>query len=175
MQSNLDIRQAHRDDAATIIELAQKTFVETYGETNKKENVELYLSTMYNLDRLNAELINPHERFYIASYNGIPVGFTKMRNDRVGRGLEGKKAIEIERIYVLKEYQGFKVGKELLHKCREVASTEGYALIWLQVWQNNARALQFYQKGGFVIYETSTFQFGDELHDDYVMRYDLFT
>jgi hypothetical protein len=28
-----------------------------------------------------------------------------MRNDRKARGLDGKRAIEIERIYVLKEFQ----------------------------------------------------------------------
>src|SRR5215471_3667746 len=100
MKPSVDIRQAHDGDASTIIELAQKTFVETYGETNKKENVDMYMSTMYSVEKISSEINSDNERFYIAYNNGIPVGFTKMRNDRQGRGLDGKRAIEIERIYV---------------------------------------------------------------------------
>src|SRR4030095_16945266 len=174
MKPDLDIRQANDGDASTIIELAQKTFVETYGETNKKENVEQYISNMFSLDKICTEISSDSERFYIAFNNGTPVGFTKMRNDRKARGLDGKRAIEIERIYVQKEFQGLKVGKELLDKCKAVALEEGYKIIWLQVWQSNAKAIQFYQKGGFVIYETATFQFGDEVHQDYVMRFDFY-
>jgi hypothetical protein len=174
MKPSLDIRQANDGDASSIIELAQKTFVETYGETNKKENVELYMATMFSMDKICAEIRGDAERFYIAFNNGTPVGFTKMRSDRHARGLDGKRAIEIERIYVLKDFQGLKVGKELLDKCKSVASEEDYKIIWLQVWQRNSKAVQFYQKGGFVIYETATFQFGDEVHQDYVMRYDFY-
>lgn len=174
MKPTLDIRKANAEDAPIIIELAQKTFVETYGETNKKENVELYMAGMFSMDKICEELKNPNDRFYIAFDNGIPVGFTKMRDDRKARGLDGKNAIEIERIYVLKEYQGLKVGKELLDLCKEIAREEHYDLIWLQVWQTNTKAVQFYQKGGFVIYETAIFQFGDEVHQDYLMRYDIY-
>jgi len=174
MKPALDIRQANADDVPTIIEVAQKTFVETYGETNKKENVEQYMSNMFSTDKICSEINSESERFYIAFNNGTPVGFTKMRSDRKARGLDGKRAIEIERIYVLKEFQGLKVGKELLDKCKSIALEEDYKIIWLQVWQANAKAVQFYQKGGFVIYETAIFQFGDEVHQDYVMRYDFY-
>jgi len=174
MKPALDIRLAIPDDASIIIDLAQKTFVETYGETNKRENVDLYMETMFSPDKIRTEIGGPNERFFIAFNNGNPVGFTKLRDDRKGRGLDGKKALEIERIYVLKDYQGLKVGKELLDKCKAMAADENFTVIWLQVWQRNAKAVQFYQKGGFVIYETATFQFGDEIHQDYVMRYDFY-
>ena len=174
MKPALDIRRAIPDDAPTIIDLAQKTFVETYGETNKRENVDTYMQAMFSHDKIRTEINSPNERFFIAFNNSNPVGFTKLRDDRQGRGLDGKKALEIERIYVLKDYQGLKVGKELLDKCKSLAAEENFVVIWLQVWQRNSKAVQFYQKGGFVIYETATFQFGDETHQDYVMRYDLY-
>jgi len=56
MKPALDIRQANADDVPTIIEVAQKTFVETYGETNKKENVEQYMSNMFSTDKICAEI-----------------------------------------------------------------------------------------------------------------------
>jgi ribosomal protein S18 acetylase RimI-like enzyme len=66
------------------------------------------------------------------------------------------------------------VGSELVKLAKDIAQKEHFQVLWLQVWQKNERAIRFYHKSGFVIYETTTFQLGKEMQADYLLRFDLF-
>jgi GNAT superfamily N-acetyltransferase len=171
--SNISIRQASLSDTPIIVSLGRKTFVETYGDTNNKSAVAAYVDKMFNNDRIKQEINTYGERFFIAFVGDLPVGFTKLSENRIPRGLNGKKKIQVERIYVLKEYQGFKIGTELIEKVMQVAKDEGYKIVWLSVWQKNNKAIQFYQRAGFVIYETDIFQFGEDVHEDFLMKKEI--
>lgn len=175
MSNNIHIRKAEMQDCGTIVDLGRRTFVETYAEVGANEALEAYVRQKISPEKIEEEIRNPFARFYIGFVNDIAVAFTKLRNDRKAKGLEGKNAVEIERIYVLKEYQGFKVGKEMMEKCKQLAISEQYDTIWLQVWQHNSKAIRFYQKAGFVVFETAVFNFTPSLQqDDFLMRYDLY-
>lgn len=170
----IKIRAARHDDVWPIVELGRKTFVETYGDLDHNGWVTQYIEEKFSEQQIRSELESKHEQFFLACNEDFMVGFTKLRDDRLPRGLDGKKVIELERIYVLKEFQGLKVGRELIGTCIETARDAHYDAIWLQVWQKNSRAIEFYQKAGFVVYETALFQYMDEEHQDYLMRFDLY-
>jgi diamine N-acetyltransferase len=174
MDSEIKICEAEPANAGTIVELARKTFVETYGDSGEKEDVENYINEKFGYATVEEELKNSQIKFFIAQANGRTVGFTKIRSDRKGKRLEEKKCLEVERIYVLKEFQGFNVGKELMNMIKQVAREDFYETIWLQVWQKNVKAIQFYQKSGFVAYETTIFHYGSSTHHDFIMRMDLY-
>lgn len=149
--------------------------METYSEISSNAAVQEYIERRLSAEKIEEEWNNPKACFYIGFMNNEPVAFTRMRFDRIAKGLPDKTAIEIERIYVLKEYQGFKVGRQMMEKCRQVAMREKFDTIWLQVWQHNHKAIQFYQKAGFVVYETALFSYGmNMLQDDFLMRLDLY-
>lgn len=173
-ENPIKIEQAGREQAEIIVELARKTFVETYGEYNDPLNMEHYVNEHFADTVIREELEDAHSRLFIAYLDGEAVGFAKLRDNRTGKSLEGIRALEIQRIYVLKEYQGYHVGKALMEKIHEIAREGRYQTLWLQVWQQNLKALKFYQKAGFVVYETTGFQLGKELQQDFLMRYDLF-
>jgi diamine N-acetyltransferase len=168
------IAQADAGMSGLIAELARKTFIETYGDLSNPDNLHLYVESHFTEEKIASELANPAFRFYVAWINNIAVGFTKIRKDRQPKGLTGKRALEIERIYVLQEFQGFSIGKELMKLVKQIAKEEGDQVIWLQVWQQNEKAIQFYRKSGFVVYETHTFDFGKEIHQDFLLRFDLY-
>jgi diamine N-acetyltransferase len=173
MEKTIHIRPAGTEDASLISDIARKTFMETYGEMNTPENMEDYLQSQFAHDKIMEELLNRNARFFLAYLEEVPVAFTKVRNDRQIKKLEDIKALEIQRIYVLQEYQGFSVGKAMLDMVKELARNEGYKTIWLQVWQKNNKAIRFYQKGGFVVFETANFKLGNDIQQDFLMRYDL--
>jgi ribosomal protein S18 acetylase RimI-like enzyme len=174
MNTEIKICKADSNCAGTIVELARKTFVETYGESGNEEDVQNYIDEKFAFSKVEQELNHEEIKFFIARADERTVGFTKIRSDRKGKNLNDKKCLEIERIYVLKEYQGFHVGKELMNTIKQIAREEGFETIWLQVWQKNTKAVQFYQKAGFVAYETTTFHYGSSFHHDYIMRLDLY-
>ncbi|MNY45439.1 Protease synthase and sporulation negative regulatory protein PAI 1 [compost metagenome] len=54
--------------------------------------------------------------------------------------LKDNKSLEIERIYVSKEFHGKKVGQLLYDKAIEVARQKNTEYVWLGVWEENLRA-----------------------------------
>jgi ribosomal protein S18 acetylase RimI-like enzyme len=171
---SVQIKPAGPADAETIAQLSITTFRETYGAFTSAENMDIYAAEHFTHDRARQELSEPGFRFYLACLDDKPVGFVKLRSDRKPKGIDALRSMEIQRIYVLQEYQGASIGKELMQLAKQIAREGGYQVLWLQVWQKNERAIRFYQKSGFVIYETTTFIFGEECHADFLMRFDFY-
>jgi len=174
MNQTLEIVKATTTDAELIVSLARRTFIDTYSELGIRNNMGRYMEEYFNVEKVSEELAREDLHFYIARLQDQPVGFTKLRNDRMPRGIADKRCLEIERIYILKEFQGNSGGKELMNVIKKMARESRYQVIWLQIWQKNEKAVQFYRKSGFVVYETTVFNFYDELHDDFLLRYDLY-
>jgi ribosomal protein S18 acetylase RimI-like enzyme len=170
----IHISRAEAEHAEIITDLAKRTFIETYAELSNADNLQLYVSQHFTLEKIAAELADPACRFYLAWKDEQLAGFVIIRKDRQPKGIIGQKTLEIQRIYVLQEFQGFSVGKELIRLVREIAKAEHDQIIWLQVWQKNDKAIQFYRKAGFVVYETASFEFGNEIHQDFMLRFDLY-
>lgn len=175
MDNTVHIRKAANEDCEVIAALGKKTFTETYSETGNNAVVQEYIEKRLSVENIRAELDDPRAWFYIGFVNDEPVAFARLRYDRIAKGLASKKAIEIEHLYVLKAYQGFKVGKEMMEKCKEAAILERFDAMWLRVWQQNHKAIRFYLTAGFVVYETEQFDYGSNIpQDDFLMRLDLY-
>ena len=84
--------------------------------------------------------------------------------------LKHETALEIERIYVIQEYQGKKVGQQLYEKAIQVAKEKKAQYVWLGVWEENHKAIQFYNKNGFEVFDKHVFVLGDEKQTDLMMR-----
>lgn len=171
---SVQIKPAGPADAETIAQLSITTFRETYGAFTSMENMDIYAAEHFSLEVTRKELSEPGFRFYLACLDDKPVGFVKLRGDRKPKGIDELRSMEIQRIYVLQEFQGASIGKELMQLAKQIAREGRYQVLWLQVWQKNERAIRFYQKSGFVIYETTTFTFGKECHADFLMRFDFY-
>lgn len=154
--------------------MAQQTFRETYAAFNDPEDMDLYISQVYAPNAIRNELSGTGGRYYLADLDGQPVGFVKLREEPVRRLESNKQALEIQRLYVLKDYQGYQVGRALMDHVKGIAREEGFAAIWLQVWQKNQKAIRFYQTAGFVVYNTAPFQLGKDVQSDFLMKYDLY-
>lgn len=174
MDKQLVIAQGSPKDVKTIMELARRTFLETYVDQNDPEDIRLYMEKHFTETVLAEELGEEDSRFFIAYVDSIAVGFTKLRWSITPKNMDGRKPLELQRIYVMQEFQGFSIGKMLISHVKSFAREHGYNSVWLQVWQKNTKALKFYQHAGFVVYETTTFQMGMEEHQDFLMRNDLY-
>jgi len=84
--------------------------------------------------------------------------------------VKDNKALEIERIYVLKEFQGKKVGQLLYEKAMQIAIQKNAAYVWLGVWEKNPKAINFYKKNSFVEFDKHLFMLGNDQQTDIMMR-----
>jgi diamine N-acetyltransferase len=67
-------------------------------------------------------------------------------------------------------YHGKKVGQLLYNKALEIAKRQKKSLIWLGVWEENPKAIRFYEKNGFVAFDKHIFKFGEDEQTDVMMK-----
>ena len=122
---------------------------------------------------MTEELNDKNNLFFLATYGGVTIGYAKMRAIHHPEELITKNPIEIERIYVLQAYHDKHVGAALMKHCMDHASHSGYDTIWLGVWENNHRAVNFYKKWGFELFGSHPFILGDDHQTDVLMKKEL--
>ncbi len=93
-----------------------------------------------------------------------------LRSGNAPGSVNGRKPIELVRLYVSRESLGSGVGAALMQACIDDAQHGGYDTLWLGVWENNTRAQAFYRKWHFVQVGTHVFQLGDDPQTDFLMQ-----
>ncbi|QRY55515.1 GNAT family N-acetyltransferase [Sphingobacterium siyangense] len=170
---NIEISRVTVNDIRLLQEIGRKTFYETFSSSNTEENMTKYLEEGFSEEKLISELNNTHSEFYFAVIDDKVVGYLKLNFGASQTELQDNSSMEIERIYVLQEYHGKKVGQLLYDKAMQVASEKKVNNVWLGVWEENPRAIRFYQKNGFVEFDKHIFVLGDDEQTDIMMRKDL--
>lgn len=166
----IEIRKALLQDIEQLQAISRKTFGETFADRNTVENMNKYLTEELSTEKLTAELTNPDSEFYFALLDNEVVGYLKLNSSSTQTDVKDNNALEIERIYVSKEYHGRKVGQVLYNKALEVAKQKGVDYIWLGVWEENLKAIGFYTKNGFVEFDRHIFKLGDDEQKDIMMK-----
>jgi diamine N-acetyltransferase len=152
-------------------ELGKKTFYESFAAENTAENMQYYLDTNFTGEKLTEEINNPYSAFYFAKLDDKPIGYLKINAGQAQTELPGNDSgLEIERIYVLREFQGKKVGQILFNKAVEIAKEKNAEYIWLGVWEKNVNAIRFYEKNGFIPFSKHLFKLGDDEQTDIMMK-----
>lgn len=168
-------RKVNLDDNSIVAlqQIGRKTFYETFAPVNSEENMSQYLEEKFSPSKLANELSNPLSAFYFALLKGEPIGYLKINFGNAQTELKDANSLEIERIYVLQEYHGRKVGQLLYEKAMEVAIQQKVDYVWLGVWEENKRAIGFYSKNGFVAFDRHIFKLGDDEQTDIMMKKSL--
>lgn len=170
---NIEIKKATIANLIQLQEIGQLTFSETFSSTNSEENMQQYLEEGFSIEKLTAELQNPDSEFYLATLNETVIGYLKINFGRAQTELKDDKALEIERIYVLHQFHGKKVGQLLYDQAIQIAQQKKADYVWLGVWEENPRAIQFYTKNGFVEFDKHIFVLGDDEQTDIMMKLEL--
>lgn len=170
---NIITRRITIDDLEKLQNIGRKTFEETFSESNSEENMRNYLEEGFSKEKLTAELKNKDSEFYFATLKDEVIGYLKVNFGESQTELKDSKALEIERIYVSKEFHGKSVGQILYDKAIEIAKQKGSEYVWLGVWEENPRAISFYKKNGFVEFDKHIFRLGDDEQTDIMMKMKL--
>ena len=166
----ITIKKVTVSDCKDLEKIAKITFSETFLEHNTTENLNNYLLENITFDHLKAQIENRNSLFYIATINDAIVGYLKINFAPAQTELQDKTALEIERIYVLKEYQNQKIGQVFIDKSLSIATEMDLKYIFLGVWEHNLNAIRFYKKNKFEIFDTHFFSIGADIQTDYLMK-----
>ena len=172
----MDIITIEKIELPQILQLqtiGKLTFHETFAAENTAANMEKYLEEGFSIEKLTAELGNKETAFYFANIDQHPIGYLKINVGNAQTEQQHDGAMEIERIYVVQAYHGKQVGQLLLDKALKIAQQKGAPYVWLGVWGKNQRAIQFYKKNGFRIFDQHVFMLGDDQQTDFLMKLSL--
>lgn len=168
--SSITINKANLTDLEIIQSLGRETFYETFAQHNSEEEMQNYLDKSFASEKLTSELNNPDSQFFIAWEEDLPVGYLKVNTGKAQTELQDENSLEIERIYVKSSHHGKKVGQILYEKALEIAQEKAKKNLWLGVWEENLRAVNFYKKNGFVEFDKHIFRLGNDEQTDLMMR-----
>jgi len=170
---NIEIRKITLTDTDQLQKIGRQTFYETFSASNTEKNMKSYLEDEFSVDKITTELSDENAEFFFATFENNVIGYLKLNFGASQTELKDDKAIEIERIYVLKEFHGKKVGQILYNKAIEVARQKNADYVWLGVWEENPRAINFYKKNGFVEFDKHIFKLGNDEQTDIMMKLKL--
>lgn len=156
-----------------LLSLSRKTFYDAFEHLNNKDDFEAYTSVAFTSDKLLSEIENPHTQFYFALIGNEKVGYIKLNYSSAQTEFRDENAVEIERIYVLADQQGKKIGNQLLDFAINKAKDEKLHYIWLGVWEHNLAAQRFYERNGFKPFGSHKFLVGNDEQTDILMRKEL--
>jgi ribosomal protein S18 acetylase RimI-like enzyme len=166
----ITISKASIEDVATLQIIGRQTFFETFAASNTEEDMQKYLDDNFTVEKITGELNNPDSQFFIAREDSEAIGYLKVNEGNAQTELKDNLSLEIERIYVLSAFHGKKIGQILYEKALEIAQALKKQSIWLGVWEENLRAIKFYEKNGFVAFDKHIFKMGEDVQTDIMMR-----
>lgn len=167
---SIKLSQVTSAEISSLLHISIKTFFDTFSHLNSEANMQAYLNTNLTEQKLTNEFNTTGSEFYFVWVDENLAGYLKINSGLAQTELREESGMEIERIYVLQEYQGKKIGQFLLDSSINLAKEKHKSYLWLGVWEDNSKAIAFYKKNGFVPFDSHTFKLGDEIQTDIIMK-----
>ncbi|WEV41764.1 GNAT family N-acetyltransferase [Bifidobacterium sp. ESL0682] len=188
-RENGTIRICGPDDVALLHRMSVDTYVDTFAGTSSDEDMDKFLEESYSEPVLRGELSNPDSVFLLISVqpdsdskehadsdssdstktDELPAGYMKLNFGEAQVEDMGSGTMEIQRLYIDKQFKGLGLGTQLMNFALDTARKRGLHKVWLGVWEHNEPAKHFYAGKGFVRVGQHAFWQGDDKQTDYLM------
>jgi ribosomal protein S18 acetylase RimI-like enzyme len=155
---------------AVLAEIGATTFYQSYKNQNTEADMQTYIQNTYTIPKMESCLNNENIVYFLAYHQTGDVGYVKLLLNQNHEKLVGKTA-EIEKIYVRQAFHGQGIAQQLMAHVKQYCKQNEYQNIYLGVWQENYKALKFYNKEGFVKFDIRTFKLGDRICDDFMLNF----
>jgi ribosomal protein S18 acetylase RimI-like enzyme len=174
MNSDTTIRQAVPEDAFALSLLGRATILETYTRILPGKDLLAFCETGHSPEKYAGWLNDPACVVWIAEAAlGAPVGYLVLTPAGLPLEAPSGRDLEVLRIYVLAPYHKAGVGHALMALAIAEARARGAERLVLGVNDENARALAFYRRQGFVVIGARQFVVGATVCADSVLALGL--
>jgi len=155
------IKKANENDASIVAELAKKSFIESHGHSAKPEEIDNYITKNYSYDSIREELLDSKNIYYIIYYNDEAAGYSKIVLNLPYAHSTTVNIAKLERFYLLQKFYNLNLGRRLLEFNIDLMKQNGQTGVWLYVWKENPKAINFYTKNGFGIIGSYDFKISE--------------
>ena len=162
---------ASPEDGPELDAMARACWVETFEHSCSAADMALYLDKAYGPSgALLRDLADPTHRFRLAKHGDAIVGYAKLSEPWLPPGIVGPRAKQLSQLYVTAPSKGAGIAQVLMDWTISTARAAGAEELLLTVWEENHRAMRFYQRLGFVHVGDYAFQTGAQTDRDLIMR-----
>ena len=168
----MQIRSVSIDEVDTLQKISISTFLDAFGDDNRKEDMDDYLEKSMSIESLTNQF-KANSEFYFLQDQGEIIGYLKLNFGISQNEIKDGNTVEIERIYVTKEQQGKGYGELLLNKAIGRGIEKSLDFIWLGVWEHNTSAIRLYERLGFKVFDRHAFMLGTDKQTDIMMKKEL--
>lgn len=148
---DITIKALEYNDLEELSDLASKTYTETFGHSFTKEELETQIKETRSLSYFRSAM--KEDTILTAWRNNILVGyiqFGQIKFDTEQISISAKdKAINA--LYVHSDFQGKGLGRMLMDEAFKHPNLSVAENIFIDVWDENKRAVNFYLNYGFEI------------------------
>jgi ribosomal protein S18 acetylase RimI-like enzyme len=135
------IRPAGAADIAPLTELAVATYIAAFGSGFEPLDLAAHLEHRLSRERIAQYLED--DNILIAEHDATLVGFAQFGE------MESPACLELRRLYVTASWQNRGLGGRLMLAVLADPRMQVAERIQLDVWEENSRARQFYERFGF--------------------------
>jgi diamine N-acetyltransferase len=146
---NFSLRRATPADAAMIAATGAAVWIATYAVESVQPVYADYVLAQFTLEKARVALGDAGTHFWVAAANDGIVGYAELRLGAKTAVLSAARQAEIARLYVLERFARRGIGRALLRRCTDDARAHGAEGVWLSVYSENRRALDFYRALGW--------------------------
>ena len=165
------IIRAQATDFQLLAEIGKKSFIESHGSSAAPEDINRYVQGKFSCEAVRDDLDDLNNIYHLIYHDDRPAGYSKIILNSTHPDIPAKNITKLERLYLLKDFYGLKLGHELIGFNMDLSRKSGQEGMWLFVWKKNDRAVQFYLKTGFAIIGSYDFKL-TETHSN--PNYNLF-
>ena len=168
------LRKVSDQEVSLLRDLEVKTYQATFGPYIQQADLDAYYQKELSLAQIEKDLADPESETYFVLHEGEIAGFLKVNWGQAQSEKTGlESAFEIHRIYLLEDYQGLGLGKEMFDFALDLARSRGFEWAWLGVWEKNFKAQKLYFKSGFERFGQHEYVTGDTVDTDWLLRLHL--
>ncbi len=147
----ISIVKATADHFKLLTDIGRQTFIESHGHSAKQADIDSYVAEKYTDAISQKELSDSNNIYHFIYYDNQLAGYSKIIFDSGHPNIPLQNITKLERLYLLKDFYKQKLGATLFDFNLELSKNNNQAGMWLFVWKENQRALQFYSRNGFEI------------------------
>lgn len=175
------IRRATPADAAALSTLARECFTQAFAHLYEPADLAAFLDEAYAPAVLRAELEDPERATWLlfkdapeegGTATANPIGYVSARPAHLPHPEVAPGDGEVQRLYVLDEYQGGGRGTLLLGTALAWLERHGPRPLWIGVWSKNLGAQRLYERHGFTVVGEYSFMVGNHADKEFIARRD---
>lgn len=171
--NNLKLDSVQMEDLVLLQQISLQTFTDAFFHLNVPESFYGYTKWAFTKEQLKTELENYNSQFQFLRNENCVMGYFKLNYNTAQSDIKDPTSVEIERIYIVSEFQNQGLGKYLLDSIKKIAKSKNLQYIWLGVWEKNVAAIRFYEKNEFRIFSSHEFHMGSEIQTDLLMKHEV--